>query len=105
MTLQNLHYLCRVKKGHITTSKERTSGQYPHSIYRINHVSERHMVGEAGAKNDLTMCQKKPPPYATETHYPLRTLENTLNKNDANEGFKKSSKNPWVKNSLTLQEI
>ena len=40
------------KKGHITTSKERTSGQYPHSIYRINHVSERHMVEKVGAKND-----------------------------------------------------
>ena len=80
------------KKGHITTSKERTSGQYPHSIYRINHVSERHMVEKVGAKNDLTMCQKKPSPCATAAHYPLRNLKNPLKGNS--ETIRKNSKWP-----------
>ena len=90
------------KKGHITTSKERTSGQYPHSIYRINHVSERHMVEKVGARNDLTMCQKKPSPCATTAHYPLRNLKNTLNNNDDNEGLKKSSKKPLSEKQLNF---
>ena len=90
------------KKGHITTSKERTSGQYPHSIYRINHVSERHMVEKVGAKNDLTMCQKKPSPCATAAHYPLRNLKNTLNNNDDNKRFKKSSKKTLSEKQLNF---
>ena len=62
------------RKGHIKVWKERSAGQYPHNVYRINHAPQRHMVGEAGAKNDLTMCQKTPSPYATVAHYPLRPL-------------------------------
>ena len=61
------------KKGHITTSKERTNGQYPQNVYQINHAPQRRMVEKVGAKNDLTMCQKKPSPCATVVHYPLRT--------------------------------
>ena len=83
------------KKGHITTSKERTSGQYPHSSYRINHVSERHMVEKVGAKNDLTMCQKTPSPCATVAHYPLRTLEKPLKENS-----KKIRKNSGLPQSV-----
>ena len=66
------------KKGHITVWKERSSGQYPHNVYRINHVSKRHMVEEVGVKNDQTMCQKDPSPCSTVRHYPLTTLKNTL---------------------------
>ena len=45
-------------KGHITIWKERFSGQYPHNVYRINHVSERHMVEEVSLKSEQTMYQK-----------------------------------------------
>jgi DNA-binding transcriptional MocR family regulator len=69
------------KKGHITVWKERSSGQYPHNVYRINHVSGRHMVKEVSVKNDQTMCQKEPSPCSTVRHYPLRTLKKPLNEN------------------------
>ena len=65
-------------KGHITIWKERTSGQYPHSAYRINHVSERDMVEEVGLKSEQTMYQKGGSPCRTVRHYPLTTLKNTL---------------------------
>ena len=65
-------------KGHITIWKERTSGQYPHSAYRINHVSERDMVEEVGLKSEQTMYQKGGSPCRTMRHYPLTTLKNTL---------------------------
>ena len=61
-------------KGHISIWKERTSGQYVHSVYRINHVSERHMVEEVGLKSEQTMYQKGGSPCRTVRHYPLRTL-------------------------------
>ena len=67
-------------KGHITIWKERTSGQYPHSAYRINHVSERDIVEEVGLKSEQTMYQKGALPCRTVRHYPLRTLKNTLDK-------------------------
>ena len=60
------------------------------------------MVGEAGAKNDLTMCQKKPSPCATVAHYPLRNLKNTLNNNDDNKGLKKSSKKTLSEKQLNF---
>ena len=60
-------------KGHITIWKERTSGQYPHSAYRINHVSERDIVEEMGLKTEQTMYQKGALPCRTVRHYPLRT--------------------------------
>ena len=90
------------RKGHIKVWKERSAGQYPHNVYRINHAPQRRMVEEVGAKNDLTMCQKTPSPYATVAHYPLRTLKNTLNTNDDNEGLKKSSKKPLSEKQLTF---
>ncbi len=65
-------------KGHITIWKERFSGQYPHNVYRINHVSERHMVEEVGLKSEQTMYQKGGSPCRTVRHYPLTTLKNTL---------------------------
>ena len=65
-------------KGHITIWKERTSGQYPHSAYRINHVSERDIVEEVGLKSEQTMYQKGGSPCRTVRHYPLTTLKNTL---------------------------
>ena len=67
-------------KGHITIWKERTSGQYPHSNYRINNVSERHMVEEVCLKSEQTMSQKGPSPCLTVRHYPLRTNKEPLNK-------------------------
>ena len=65
-------------KGHITIWKERFSGQYPHNVYRINHVSERHMVEEVSLKSEQTMYQKGGSPCRTVRHYPLTTLKNTL---------------------------
>ena len=65
-------------KGHITIWKERTSGQYPHSAYRINNVSERDIVEEVGLKSEQTMYQKGGSPCRTVRHYPLTTLKNTL---------------------------
>ena len=65
-------------KGHITIWKERTSGQYPHSAYRINHVSERDIVEEVDLKSEQTMYQKGALPCRTVRHYPLTTLKNTL---------------------------
>ena len=65
-------------KGHITIWKERTSGQYPHSAYRINHVSEKDMVEKVGLKSEQTMYQKGGSPCRTVRHYPLTTLKNTL---------------------------
>ena len=60
------------------------------------------MVEKVGAKNDQTMCQKKPSPCATVAHYPLRTHKNTLNNNDDNEGLKKSSKKPLSEKQLNF---
>ena len=65
-------------KGHITIWKQRFSGQYPHNVYRINHVSERHMVEEVSLKSEQTMYQKGGSPCRTMRHYPLTTLKNTL---------------------------
>ena len=65
-------------KGHITIWKQRFSGQYPHNVYRINHVSERHMVEEVSLKSEQTMYQKGGSPCRTVRHYPLTTLKNTL---------------------------
>ena len=65
-------------KGHITVWKQRFSGQYPHNVYRINHVSERHMVEEVSLKSEQTMYQKGGSPCRTVRHYPLTTLKNTL---------------------------
>ena len=83
------------KKGHITVWKERSSGQYPHNVYRINHVSGRHMVKEVGVKNDQTMCQKEPSPCSTVRHYPLRTLNKPLKKNS-----KKVNRDSKLPNSI-----
>ena len=58
----------------ITIWKERSTGQYPHNVYLINHVSERNMVPNAAAKNEQTTCQKGTKPYATVAHHLLRTL-------------------------------
>ena len=66
-------------KGHISIWKERTSGQYAHSVYRINHVPERHMVEEVSLKNEQTMYQKGRLLCRTVRHYPLRTLNKSLN--------------------------
>ena len=77
------------KKGHITVWKERSSGQYPHNVYRINHVSGGYMVKEVGVKNDQTMCQKEPSPCSTVRHYPSRNRMNTVNNNEDNKGLKK----------------
>ena len=60
------------------------------------------MVKEVGVKNDQTMCQKEPSPCSTVRHYPLRTLKNTLNNNDDNKGFKKSSKKPLSEKQLNF---
>jgi DNA-binding transcriptional MocR family regulator len=68
-------------KGHISIWKERTSGQYAHSVYRINHVSERHMVEEVGLKSEQTMYQKGGSPCRTVRHHPLRTLNKPLKEN------------------------
>ena len=73
------------KRELITIWKERSSGQYPHNVYRINHVSERHMVLNAAAKNEHTTCQKGTKPYATVAHNPLGTLKKPLNK-DSDKG-------------------
>ena len=81
-------------KGHISIWKERTSGQYPHSVYRINYVSERDIVEEAGLKSEQTMYQKGGSPCRTVRHYPLTTLKNTLdhvsNKKDRIVGVPKT---------------
>ena len=73
------------KKGHITIWKERSSGQYPHNVYRINHVSKRHMVEEVGLKSEQTMYQKGGSPCRTVRHYPLGTLKNTLDSASNNQ--------------------
>ncbi len=65
-------------KEHIATWKERFSGQYPHSVYRMNHVSERHIVEEVSLKSEQTMYQTRGSPCRTVRHYPSTTLKNTL---------------------------
>ena len=67
-------------KGHITIWKERTSGQYPHSVYRINHVSERHMVEEVSLKREQTMYQKGGSPCRTVRHYLAGALKKNLDR-------------------------
>ena len=83
------------RKGHIKVWKERSAGQYPHNVYRINHAPQRRLVEEVVAKNDLTMCQKTPSPCATVAHYPLRTLEKPLKENS-----KKIRKNSGLPQSV-----
>jgi DNA-binding transcriptional ArsR family regulator len=72
------------KDGYITIWKERSASQYPHNVYRVNHVPHGHMAEELNAKNNQAQCHEEPNLCASEAHQPLGTLNIPLDENSNN---------------------